>query len=77
MAAGQERQEPETFAQEVQEDNEAAGRHIHTIRIKSSIDPEKAWLYNANTDIESLTPEQKKEYICGNCCSPYADCSNI
>lgn len=63
MAAGQERQEPETFAQEVQEGKEAAGRHIRTIRLKSNIDPEKAWLYNANTDITSLTPEQREEYI--------------
>lgn len=62
MAAGQERKEPEIFAQEVQEGKEAAGRHIHTIRIKSNIDPEKAWLYNARTDYNSLTPEQKKEY---------------
>lgn len=57
MAAGQERQEPETFAQEVQEGKDAEGRRVHTIRIKTNIDPEKAWLYNANTDIESLTPE--------------------
>lgn len=62
MAAEQERQEPEIFAQEVQEDKEAAGRHIHSIRINSSIDPEKAWLYNARTDYNSLTPEQKEEY---------------
>lgn len=62
MAAGQERQEPETVTQEVQEDKEAAGQHIHTIRIKSNIDPEKAWLYNARTDYNSLTPEQKEEY---------------
>ena len=41
MAAGQERQEPETFAQEVQEGKKAAGRRVHTIRIKSNIDPEK------------------------------------
>lgn len=63
MAAGQERQEPETFAQEVQEGKDAEGRRVHTIRIKTNIDPEKAWLYNANTDIESLTPEQKEEYL--------------
>lgn len=63
MAAGQERQEPEIFTQEVQEDKGAAGRHIHTVRIKSSIDPEKAWLYDLNTDINSLTLEQKEEYI--------------
>lgn len=63
MAAGQERQEPGKITQEVQEDKEAAGRHIHSIRLKSNIDPEKAWLYNANTDITSLTPEQREEYI--------------
>lgn len=64
MAAGQERQEPETFAQEVQEGKEAAGRHIHTIRIESSIDPEKAWLHDLNKDnFNKLTPEQQKEWI--------------
>ena len=63
MAAGQGRQEPEIFTQEVQEGKEAAGRHIHSIRISSNIEPGKEWLYNANTDINSLTPEQKEEYI--------------
>lgn len=64
MATGQERQEPETFTQEVQEGKEAAGRHIHSIRIASSIDPEKAWLYDLNKDnFDKLTPEQQKEWI--------------
>lgn len=64
MAAGQERQEPETFAQEVQEDKAAAGRHIHSIRISSNIDPEKAWLYDLNQEnFKKLTPEQQEEWL--------------
>ena len=64
MATGQERQEPEIFAQEVQEGKEAAGRHIHSIRISSNIDPEKAWLYDLNQEnFKKLTPEQQEEWL--------------
>lgn len=64
MAAGQERQKPETFTQEVQEGREAAGRHTHTIRIKSNIDPEKAWLHDLSEEnYKKLTPEQQREWI--------------
>lgn len=34
-----------------------------SIRIESNIDPEKAWLYDLNTDVNKLTPEQREEWI--------------
>lgn len=38
-----------------------------SIRIKSSIDPEKAWLYDLNQEnFKKLTPEQQKEWIAHN-----------
>lgn len=66
MAAGQERQEPEKITQEVQEgkSKKAAGRHIHSIRIESHIEPGKEWLHDLNRDnFNKLTPEQQKEWI--------------
>ena len=63
MAAEQEQQEPEKLTQELQEGKEAVGQHIHSIRVGTNIDPEKAWLYDLSEEnFKKLTPEQQKEW---------------